>query len=252
MPKEKASIFAMLRGDEPSPLARVWHDLSGAGEGEWGERCLLELLKNRAKNAAIFQNVYVPLGGGTTELDIVLVGSTGLYIFESKAYGGKIYGQPEQLNWAQYLGGSKNVFYNPIRQNENHRRNLARALQISPEYICSIIVFENRADLSNIHPRHSESFVVCNRNKLLKHLKKLVNSRRPVLELTEMESICLKLAKWSKVNRRTKKQHIKQVQQQMHGALCPFCGRELLIKQGSYGPFIGCSGYPKCRYTRKI
>ena len=114
MPKEKASIFAMLRGDEPSPLARVWHDLSGADEGEWGERCLLELLKNRAKNAAIFQNVYVPLGGGTTELDIVLVGSTGLYIFESKAYGGKIYGQPEQLNWVQYLGGSKNVFYNPL------------------------------------------------------------------------------------------------------------------------------------------
>ncbi len=30
---------------------------------------------------------------------------------------------------------------------------------------------------------------------------------------------------------------------------CPECGRELLIKSGKNGLFVGCSGFPECRYT---
>ena len=29
---------------------------------------------------------------------------------------------------------------------------------------------------------------------------------------------------------------------------CPDCGRELVRRQGRYGPFISCSGYPGCKY----
>ncbi|MDD6468070.1 MAG: type I DNA topoisomerase [Erysipelotrichaceae bacterium] len=36
------------------------------------------------------------------------------------------------------------------------------------------------------------------------------------------------------------------------GELCPDCGKELVIRQGRYGKFISCSGYPECKYTRKI
>ncbi|HEU5066034.1 MAG TPA: topoisomerase DNA-binding C4 zinc finger domain-containing protein, partial [Gaiellaceae bacterium] len=32
---------------------------------------------------------------------------------------------------------------------------------------------------------------------------------------------------------------------------CPECGRPLARKVGRYGPFIGCSGYPECRYIKK-
>lgn len=34
--------------------------------------------------------------------------------------------------------------------------------------------------------------------------------------------------------------------------ICPECGGTLREKSGQYGPFIGCSNYPSCRYTRKI
>lgn len=30
---------------------------------------------------------------------------------------------------------------------------------------------------------------------------------------------------------------------------CPKCGGELSTKKGMYGNFVGCSGYPKCRFT---
>ncbi|MDD5566769.1 MAG: topoisomerase DNA-binding C4 zinc finger domain-containing protein [Patescibacteria group bacterium] len=33
---------------------------------------------------------------------------------------------------------------------------------------------------------------------------------------------------------------------------CPDCDGSLVKKNGKYGPFLGCSNYPKCGYTRKI
>lgn len=31
---------------------------------------------------------------------------------------------------------------------------------------------------------------------------------------------------------------------------CPSCGRKLTVRKGPHGKFIGCTGYPRCRYTR--
>ena len=33
---------------------------------------------------------------------------------------------------------------------------------------------------------------------------------------------------------------------------CTLCGKGLVKKHGRFGEFIGCSGYPKCKYTRPI
>jgi DNA topoisomerase I len=32
---------------------------------------------------------------------------------------------------------------------------------------------------------------------------------------------------------------------------CPKCGNDLLVRSSIYGKFIGCSNYPKCKYTEK-
>jgi ssDNA-binding Zn-finger/Zn-ribbon topoisomerase 1 len=31
-------------------------------------------------------------------------------------------------------------------------------------------------------------------------------------------------------------------------AKCPECGKPLVIKEGRFGKFVGCSGYPQCKY----
>src|SRR5690606_6328843 len=33
------------------------------------------------------------------------------------------------------------------------------------------------------------------------------------------------------------------------GEMCPECGKPLVYKLGKFGKFIGCSGFPDCRYT---
>jgi DNA topoisomerase-1 len=34
------------------------------------------------------------------------------------------------------------------------------------------------------------------------------------------------------------------------GEACPTCGKPLIVRWGRFGKFIGCSDFPKCRYTR--
>ena len=36
------------------------------------------------------------------------------------------------------------------------------------------------------------------------------------------------------------------------GELCPESGHELVLRESRFGPFIACSGFPKCRYTRPV
>ena len=32
---------------------------------------------------------------------------------------------------------------------------------------------------------------------------------------------------------------------------CPQCGKQLVLRSGSYGEFVSCSGYPKCKYVKQ-
>ncbi len=43
-----------------------------------------------------------------------------------------------------------------------------------------------------------------------------------------------------------------RVEPEKIGEKCPECGGELVIREGRYGKFIGCSNYPTCKYTRPI
>ncbi len=36
------------------------------------------------------------------------------------------------------------------------------------------------------------------------------------------------------------------------GEQCPECGKDLVIKRGRFGKFIACSGFPDCKFTKKI
>ena len=33
---------------------------------------------------------------------------------------------------------------------------------------------------------------------------------------------------------------------------CPQCGSQLVIRNGKFGRFIACSGWPRCKYTDKL
>ena len=50
-------------------------------------------------------------------------------------------------------------------------------------------------------------------------------------------------------DKKTKKEHIKNIKNTIEKKL-PKCGGELVEREGKYGKFLGCSNYPKCKYTK--
>lgn len=51
---------------------------------------------------------------------------------------------------------------------------------------------------------------------------------------------------------RTKKESIRESLIKDTDESCPECGKPLIERWGRNGKFIGCSGYPECRYTRPL
>jgi len=49
----------------------------------------------------------------------------------------------------------------------------------------------------------------------------------------------------------TQKQQQKQATPKPTGEDCPLCGKALVLRQGAYGEFVSCSGYPKCKYVKQ-
>ena len=47
-------------------------------------------------------------------------------------------------------------------------------------------------------------------------------------------------------------QKIDEAQNAIKDRKCPTCEKELKIVNGKYGPFIGCSGYPECKYIERL
>jgi len=49
----------------------------------------------------------------------------------------------------------------------------------------------------------------------------------------------------------SQKQQQKQNTAQPTGEDCPACGKPLVLRQGAFGEFVSCSGYPKCKYVKQ-
>jgi DNA topoisomerase-1 len=53
------------------------------------------------------------------------------------------------------------------------------------------------------------------------------------------------------IRKLSQKQQQKQNTAQPTGEACPVCGKPLVLRQGAYGEFVSCSGYPKCKYVKQ-
>ena len=139
-------------------------------KGSYGEYLTYRELEHfEAYGAKFLFNLYVPKENGEmTEIDLLMVCPSGVFVFESKNYSGWIFGREEQKNWCQTLpagrGRSKKFyFYNPIMQNRAHVKHL-RALLADQIPLHSIIVFSDRCVLKNISITSKDVHVVKRHN----------------------------------------------------------------------------------------
>lgn len=106
-------------------------------------------------NFKLYNNVLFKTKSGTTQIDHLLISRRGIFVIETKAYKGMIYGNSYTKYWTQCLFGRgrsiiKNTFYNPYFQNRGHLKNVMKIL--NTKSVCGVICFtSDNVDLSNVN-----------------------------------------------------------------------------------------------------
>jgi hypothetical protein len=129
---------------------------SSLDKGKRGEYLIYKNLRHLEDNGGKFLfNIYLPKENNqTTEIDALLICPKGIFVFESKNYGGWIFGNEAHKNWTQTFptgrGSSrKEHFYNPVMQNASHLKHLKRFIGDNIP-MWSVIVFSDQCTLKNV------------------------------------------------------------------------------------------------------
>lgn len=247
-------------------------------KGLLGEFSTYKCLQPLAGYKRYLFNLYIPKSNGeTTELDIVLLHESGIYVFESKNYSGWIVGAESEQYWTQLLGrdhSQKNQFYNPILQNEGHLRWLRIFLGDRTLPLYSYIVFSDHCTLKDINLTGRKHCIV-KRNNLLSAVERNAAKTKVKLNKDKIDKLFEKLYPLTQIDKAKKLAHIKNIKQRTqnnsptisHAAartisktdksICPRCGKKLVMRTAAKGnykgkKFLGCSNYPECRYIKNL
>ena len=214
-----------------------WSDRKGQeGEEEVG-RILARLPR---EEYIVLNDVLLPTGQGTTQLDHVVVSVYGIFVIESKNYQGKIYGTRSSEKWSQYVDGEEYHFRNPVKQNSGHVMAVKRAAHISDDFIIPLVVFTGSATLKVLD---------CDEVIYDGMLYETIRSHRNrILSPEQMEYYARIIDERLEENAETKAAHINAVRErvaqwdrEVSAGLCPRCDGRLVLRKGKYGTFTGAA-----------
>lgn len=221
-------------------------------KGKFSERLVFKELLRLPDEYNIFNDLFFRSNGCSTQIDHVIVSPYGVFVIETKGYKGWILGGENSQYWTQTLYRSKYRFYNPIKQNDGHVRFLRYLLKCEVDIpFIPIVVFNNDADLKVLVKNH----IVVNRCDLIEAIRQY---QSPVLDKTIIDWIVETIkARATVADNESMEQHIDttarrqlRVRNYIQQGICPLCGGKLILRQGRYGTFYGCSNYPQCKFTQ--
>lgn len=227
--------------------------------GKLGEKRVAQKLNWLSKEYVVLNDVLLPTQYGTTQIDHIVVSPYGIFVIETKNYKGWIFGHQESEEWKQSLLGKKTIggwsseqhkFRNPIRQNLAHFRAIKSILRDIGDFtIIPIVVFSNKATLNITTPNH----IVINWRKLR---SVIISYKYQCISQENIQRIINKLSAINITAKESRMQHTQRIQTiqrntelAISNKRCPKCGGNLVERKGKYGKFLGCSNYPRCRFT---
>jgi restriction system protein len=220
--------------------------------GEWIVRISAKLLLDK-KSYRPIHNVTLKTADGTTQIDHVFVSPFGVFVVETKNYGGWIFGGENQAFWTQKLFKKTKKFQNPIRQNYKHTQAISALLNIPNEHIHSLIVFVGGSEFKTEMPPY-----VTQSGGYIRYIK----SKTTVLLSSEEVEHLVSVIQSGRLTPSftTNREHIQNVQRRLSSDTprqCPKCGSEMLLRTMKSGDnvgrkFWGCSAFPKCRMIQNV
>jgi hypothetical protein len=198
-----------------------------------------------------FRNVIVPDERGTTEIDAILVGNTGVFVVEEKEYNAWIFGSEDDEVWtARYVNGSKHQFQNPLRQNYRHVMALVDRLGLHRGVFHSLVAFSGNCELRTPMPP----------NVLIGDYESRVRQTDGIrLTDADVSRVCGILRTLESASTEAARdEHVARLRERFSSTTtCPKCGEPLVERRSTKAtsdgePFLGCRSFPRCTYTRRI
>lgn len=234
-------------------------------QGNLGEQLTKLMSKIDIPETLVLHDVLIDgKDGNTSQIDLLLIGVNGIYVVEVKMYvDARIYGDCKKDQWFYYKGRSKYSIYSPYLQNKNHIKFLKNFLKDFGDVPCfSVIVLiceDFKVENVNEDPNNPDTVIVSGLLSLRKAVEAVAKGKK--LFFTEEEK--LKVYDYIKehqyVGSQKRQEHkerviaLKEEKENIEkNNLCPICKSPLVLRNGAYGNFYGCSKYPKCKYTKKI
>lgn len=225
-------------------------DATHEEQGNWGERTVADILNSCAlEGDKIISNLIIknPKTGMTAEIDHIFLSTRGCLVIEVKDYSGTIYGEEDEKTWRQVMGWDEmvvNSFYSPIKQNETHIFTLKQVLH-THVYMENIVVFV-QGNTQNI--RYKNIFTL---DQLADYLNQIAKTSLSEEKRDELYNELIEL-QGQAVSKQEHVQNIHELQWKIENNICPRCGKSLVLRKGPYGEFYGCSGYPDCKFKKRL
>ena len=234
----------------------IWQD-SPEQIGKQGESAVAWRLNRLPEDRySVLNDILLVSNNNSTQIDYIVVSQYGIFVIETKNIHGKVYGSENAEYWTQYLpdwgykrfgATQEHKLRNPIWQNNGHVKAVRRLLSNPNVPIFGIVAFPNETDL----------YVHCEYPVRYWHdVVPFIESHTELcLGSDEVESITELIRSYNHLGKEARFSHIANVKgnearrdAMVSSGKCPQCGGQLVLKNGRYGQFWGCSNYPQCKY----
>ena len=232
----------------------IWKDAAG----KEGEREVSWTAKTRLPSFEVIRNLYVPQGEGrATEIDMVLVHNSGIYVLEIKNYSGWVFGSETQRYWTKVHYQEKHQFYNPLMQNRGHVNSLQRYLKLDPGLFHSYVVFTGDCEFKSLEYNPAYHKIV-KREQLARQILEDASKYGMMMSDGQVSAVYDMLMPLSDPSPERRQEQARTYQAakshgEVTGTRCPLCGGQLVLRtaRATGERFWGCSNYPNCKYTRQ-
>ena len=210
--KEQLSVHLATYEDTVGAIPSATEIAGKIGEDKVS-RAVYEACQFDGRHYKLLRNVYVPIRGGYSEIDVLLLHETGVYVFESKNLSGSIYGDENHAQWQRFKdNGQKDIVPNPIKQNDGHINALCAFLRQNKYQfrVFSMIVFGTKANLKYV-PEDKSLVSIHEVYNLEMDLVKRMKSEKNFYSAGTIDSWCNKLLPCTQLSEEEKASHKKRL-----------------------------------------
>lgn len=212
--------------------------------GEFWVRMKLKKLPN---DYLTINNLMIRVDNKTCQIDHLVVSKYGIFVIETKKYGGYIRGNDYDKNWEYWIKNKVYYIHNPVHQNYGHVQALKQLLKAEEKFFIPIVCMCRK---TGIYVKSEQVVLIDDliptilkyKDEKIIYYKEIYNYFK-MMNVKDVSSRRKHITNTKKIVNEKKIDNINK---------CPKCGGYIVERTSKYGKFIGCSNYPKCKYTKKI